>query len=78
VAAHTVIPKYEIMTRFDNRVLLVGTGMLQSYFGGRASALAIQGGRFTAYYAQSDKAELRSGPGAAVPSRSNSPGGGDH
>ena len=51
VAAHTVRPKFDITPRFDHRVFLIDTGMLKPYFGGRASALEIQDGRFTAYYA---------------------------
>ena len=51
VAAHSVRPKFDITPRFDNRVFLIDTGMLKPYFGGRASALEIQDGRFTAYYA---------------------------
>jgi hypothetical protein len=47
VAGHT--PDSEIRQRFDNRVILIDTGMLQSVFGGKPSALEIQGGRFTAH-----------------------------
>jgi hypothetical protein len=39
-----------ITERFDSRVFLIDTGMLKSTFGGKASALEIHGGRFTAYY----------------------------
>ncbi|MFQ5926163.1 MAG: metallophosphoesterase [Terriglobia bacterium] len=40
-----------IHTRFDGRVFLVDTGMLAGHYpGGRASALEIQNGRFTAIY----------------------------
>lgn len=49
VAGHTVLPGFEIRQRFDNRVFLIDTGMLRSVFGGKASALEIQGGRFTAH-----------------------------
>jgi len=51
VAAHTVRPKGEISQRFGGRVFLIDTGMLKSVYGGRASALEIRDGRFTAYYA---------------------------
>jgi Calcineurin-like phosphoesterase len=51
VVGHTVLPKFTVTARFDNRVFLIDTGMLKSYYGGRASALEIQGGKFTAYYA---------------------------
>lgn len=47
VAGHTVQPNFEINHRFSDRVLLIDTGMA---FGGRASALEIRSGRFTAYY----------------------------
>jgi hypothetical protein len=49
VAGHTVLPGFEIRQRFGNRVFLIDTGMLTSAFGGKASALEIQGGRFTAH-----------------------------
>lgn len=49
VAGHSVMPGFEIRQRFGNRVFLIDTGMLQSAFGGRASALEIQNGRFTAH-----------------------------
>ena len=49
VAGHTVLPGFEIRQRFDNRVFLIDTGMLRPAFGGRASALEIQDGRFTAH-----------------------------
>jgi hypothetical protein len=51
VAGHTVRPKFDINARFDSRVFLIDTGMLKKHYGGRASALEIQNGRFTAYYA---------------------------
>jgi hypothetical protein len=51
VAGHTVRPKGVITQRFDNRVFLIDTGMLKSVYGGKASALEIEEGRFTAYYA---------------------------
>ena len=47
VAGHTVQSNFEINHRFGNRVLLIDTGMV---FGGKASALEIRSGRFTAYY----------------------------
>ena len=54
VAGHSVAPEFEIRQRFGNRVFLIDTGMLGSAFGGRASALEIQGGRFTAHSAGRD------------------------
>jgi len=65
VAAHTPRPKFSITPRFDNRVFLIDTGMLKPYFGGRASALEIQDGRFTAYYADGPQDVLLQ-PGATA------------
>ena len=62
VAAHSVRPKFDITPRFDNRVFLIDTGMLKPYFGGRASALEIQDGRFTAYYADGPQQQVLLGP----------------
>ena len=50
VLGHTVLPRFTITARFDHRVFLIDTGMLKSYYGGRASALEIKDGRFAAYY----------------------------
>jgi hypothetical protein len=52
VVGHTVQKGGRIRPRFDNKVLLIDTGMLSSYYpGGRASALEICGGtKFTAKY----------------------------
>jgi hypothetical protein len=49
---HTVQKGGRIRPRFDNKVFLIDTGMLSSYYpGGRASVLEICGGaRFTAVY----------------------------
>ena len=49
VVGHTVMSDFQIHQRFDNRVFLIDTGMLQPVFGGKASALEIQDGRFTAH-----------------------------
>lgn len=49
--AHTLAPTRRITSRFDGKVLLLDTGMQQAYVpDGRASALEIQGGVFTAIY----------------------------
>ena len=51
VVAHTPQKGGRIGVRFDGRVLLIDTGMLSSFYrGGRASALEIDGGVFTAIY----------------------------
>jgi Calcineurin-like phosphoesterase len=49
VAGHSVMADFQIHQRFDNRVFLIDTGMLQPVFGGKASALEIQDGHFTAH-----------------------------
>jgi hypothetical protein len=52
VVGHTVQKGGRMRPRFGNKVFLIDTGMLSSYYpGGRASALEIQGGaKFTAEY----------------------------
>jgi len=62
VAGHTVQPNFEINHRFDNHVLLIDTGMV---FGGRASALEIRSGRFTAYYTNEQPQILPPATGSA-------------
>ena len=70
VVGHTVVSKTEVITRFDNRVFLLDTGMLTEEYGGRASALEILGGTFTAYHADGEpKVLLR----AAAPSPAERP-----
>ncbi len=79
VAGHTVRPKYSITTHFDNHVFLIDTGMLKAYFGGRASALEIQNGRFTAQYADGPDQVLLAPPGgAAVPASGHGNANGEH
>ncbi len=52
VVGHTILESRRITPRFSDSVFLIDTGMLSSYFtGGRASALEIQNGQFTAIYA---------------------------
>lgn len=52
VVGHTPMATARVTARFDNRVFLIDTGMLSSYYkGGRASALELEDGRFTAIYA---------------------------
>ena len=51
VAAHTITDSHRILTRCDHCVFLIDTGMmLERIRQGRASALVIQDGSFTAYY----------------------------
>lgn len=65
VAGHTVVPDFEIRQRFDNRVFLIDTGMLRPVFGGNASALEIQAGRFTAHTVGQAPRSLPSRPAPA-------------
>ena len=51
VVAHTVTPTPRIRVRFDGKVFQMDTGMQPAYVkGGRASALEIRSGQFTAIY----------------------------
>jgi hypothetical protein len=54
VNAHTPQATASIGVRFDGRVFLIDTGMLSSHYGGRASALVIEDGVFTAVYADGE------------------------
>ena len=63
VTGHTPSSPGRIRARFGNRVFLIDTGMLTSFFkSGRPSALEIQGGRITAIYG--DAREVLVGEGA--------------
>jgi Calcineurin-like phosphoesterase len=54
VTGHTPMLPGRIRSRFGNRIFLIDTGMLSTYFkGGRASALELQNGRVTAIYGDS-------------------------
>lgn len=50
VVGHSPQEAHAILPRFDSRVFLIDTGMLNSYYGGQPSALEIAGDRFTAVY----------------------------
>jgi hypothetical protein len=51
VVGHTPMGSARITPRFSSQVFLIDTGMLSSHYpGGRASALEIRDGRFTALY----------------------------
>ena len=58
VVGHTVESKADITPRFESRVFLLDTGMLNEEYGGRATALDIQNGRFTAHYANGEPKAL--------------------
>ena len=50
VGGHTPQRSRRIETRLDGRVILIDTGMLSEVYGGRPSALVIEGDDFTAVY----------------------------
>ncbi len=64
VVGHTVPPAKRITPRFNGRVFLIDTGMLDPYFHGRPSALEINGGHFKAIYV-GEAAQPLAGNGAA-------------
>ena len=51
VTGHTPQQTRSITVRFGGRAVLIDTGMLSSFYKGRASALEIDGEKLTAYYA---------------------------
>ncbi len=63
VAGHTPQENARIRPRFGNRVFLIDTGMLQSEYGGRPSALEICGDAVTAIYP--DEHQVLVAPGGA-------------
>jgi hypothetical protein len=68
VIGHTISPTFRIRSRFGGRVFQIDTGMNPAYVPeGRASALEIQKGVFTAIY--SDRRDVLPAP-ADVPRRS--------
>ncbi len=68
VVGHTVVSKTDVTVRFGDRVFLLDTGMLEEAFGGRATALEIRNGQFTAYHADGSSSVLPTPPGTkAVP-----------
>jgi hypothetical protein len=50
VVGHTPTPDGLILSRMDESLLRVDTGMLKEYYGGRASALIVEGGQLSAIY----------------------------
>lgn len=63
VVGHTPSLKSVIISRFDNHVFLIDTGMLKEVYRGVASALEIQDGRFTADYLDGKSQALESPAG---------------
>jgi hypothetical protein len=78
VAAHTITASRRITSRFGNRVFLIDTGMVfEERQAGRASALEIQNGQFTAYYSNGEQQVLlRRESGGTAPALSNAQGDG--
>jgi calcineurin-like phosphoesterase family protein len=67
VVAHTVQKTPHIRSRFEGRVFLIDTGMLSTYWpGGRASALEIRAGKFTALYLDGQEVLLEDKPAASA------------
>lgn len=58
VVGHSPTASHRIVPRFDSRVFLIDTGMLQGYYRGQASALEIHNGRFTGYYSDGQQQVL--------------------
>jgi hypothetical protein len=77
VVAHTITDSWRITVRCGGRVFLIDTGMmLEQANQGRASALEIQKGQFTAHYSNGEQQVLlRQEGGGAVPALG--PGGGN-
>ncbi len=73
VMGHTVMTKdFSITPRFNDHAFLIDTGMLSFYFHGRPSALNIEGGRYTAVYADGQQVVLvnpKASQGGAVTSQ---------
>lgn len=58
VVGHTPQHSHDIVSRFDQRVFLIDTGMLTTYYKGRASALEFRDGAIRALYVDEDPIEL--------------------
>lgn len=78
VAAHTITDSRRITSRFANRVFLIDTGMVfEERHEGRASALEIQNGQFTAHYSTGEQQVLlRRESGGTVPASGQAQGNG--
>ena len=50
IVGHTPTPNARILSRMDDGILRVDTGMLESYYGGRAAALIIENGDLEVVY----------------------------
>jgi hypothetical protein len=69
VAGHSVLVSKEVTTRFEGRVFLIDTGMLEESFAGRASALDIQDGRFTVLTSDAEPRTLPAPAKSPAPAR---------
>lgn len=65
VVGHTPQSSSEIVPRFGSRVFLLDTGMLTQVFKGRATALEVQNGRFSALSSDRPPVELPAPPPAS-------------
>jgi len=50
VVGHSPTPGAQVLSRMDDGILRIDTGMLENYYGGRASALLIEDGRLSVHY----------------------------
>lgn len=66
VVAHSPMETGSIHQRLGGRVFLIDTGMLKSYYHGRASALEVAGGQISAIY-QNERQVLVKGPEEVMP-----------
>ena len=64
VTGHTPSQSGRIVSRFDNRLILIDTGMV--FKGGRASALELLGGRITAIYTDTRTPIVAAGPATCL------------
>ena len=65
VHGHSVTSDHRIQARFDGRVLLIDTGMLESHYQGRPAALVIEGESVRAFYTAEQRFEAIA-PGETV------------
>jgi len=66
VIGHSVVSKTDVTLRFGNRVYLLDTGMLSEVYKGRATALEIVNGRFSALHADGAPIVLPAPPNGKV------------
>ena len=78
VVGHTPTPSRRVTQRLGHRVFLIDTGMQRAHYQGRAAALEIRNGRFTAYYTNGEPQVLLAPGGAAgAPALTRGPDGAD-